>query len=190
MNESMEEAMIRFATNGKPIRKPDEIPEKWKAKIHYDPPKENWGQTAKNIRWALAYDRADRLEGKLLSIRDLLLSFAGSEAVLLSEDDYTDDILTYGQLWNGWSHFRYGRNLGGSSDERTAYAYYENRNNPDLAIATGYALFSNGWWRQHSWLVLRKTNCTQIIETKDRNLLYFGAVLVGDSLANFLQRNY
>jgi hypothetical protein len=54
-----------------------------------------------------------------------------------------------------------------------------------VGVATGYALQTDGLWRQHSWGVLRDG----ILETTVDNSKYFGILMQGESADRFVALN-
>lgn len=56
-----------------------------------------------------------------------------------------------------------------------------------LSVATGWALSSDGCWRQHTWCV--DENDT-VIETTVLRTQYYGFILTGDALEEFCFANY
>jgi hypothetical protein len=54
-----------------------------------------------------------------------------------------------------------------------------------VGVATGYALSSDGLWRQHSWGILRNG----ILETTEERLKYFGILHQGAGADRFSQCN-
>jgi hypothetical protein len=54
-----------------------------------------------------------------------------------------------------------------------------------VGVGTGYALSSDGLWRQHSWGVLREG----ILETTEIRDKYFGVLLQGEKADCFAERN-
>jgi len=83
-------------------------------------------------------------------LRDRLLSFGGELACMdLYDPDYKN-IMERGQFWYG-DHARMKKGLDCECHFNSARMWDANRG--DCQIATGYALFEDGCWRQHSWIV-------------------------------------
>jgi len=61
------------------------------------------------------------------------------------------------------------------------------RMNPNYRIMTGWALSDDGLWRQHSWVLDKKTNT--IIETTELREAYFGIELEGQAARDFIENN-
>lgn len=65
----------------------------------------------------------------------------------------------------------------------------------DVRIWTGYAISSDGIWRQHSWLKHYYTSrngrkLEELVETTKRRLLYFGFELTPEEADEFCYNNY
>ena len=183
------DAMVYFAVRHKPICCPRDIPEQWKPKLQLEPPSPSWKEEIQNRPWARDYNGPEPLDKKLLVLRDRLLSFAGNEAVIPKIEEDINDILEFGQLWNGWSNVLLKKGKPCRCHQNSADLYLANQDMENLAVATGYALSQDGLWRQHSWLLLRKPRSVRVIETTTKRLLYFGVALAEDSLARFLYYN-
>jgi hypothetical protein len=142
---------------------------------------------------SLAWDKEDRTLRKLKyeksnELRDKLLSFGGNDACIIEPEEDIENILNYGQFWLGKSaiskkgkpnqcHYN-SCNLWDSSD-----------NASKTRICTGYALSSDGLWRQHSWLVLFKANSNAIVETTVKRVAYFGFIMDEETCKEFYTQN-
>lgn len=183
------EAMKFFAAGHDPITEAGQIPDKWKKRIVCVPMDAEWKQRVNTHNWALAYDGTDPLDQGMLKLRDRLLSFGGEEACMAFEEPDLDELLRYGQLWNGWSNVRVKKGRRCGCHENSARLVKADETD-SLAVATGYALSDDGMWRQHSWVVTTNQKGTQVVETTGRRLLYFGVVLAGEKLESFIEMNY
>jgi hypothetical protein len=129
-----------------------------------------WDTTRKgNPRWN--GDSAPQLRSKLLT-------FGGSVTIIPDMEEDLDKIIDRGQFWYGHKA-KIMRGVPSQCHKNSCDLWHVNRDNPDveLYIATGYALSSDGLWRQHSWLVLITPRGCKIIETTERRVAYFGFVM-------------
>lgn len=138
-----------------------------------------WEQSCKkNSWWAKNYiGTLDNRCKQMLKLRDLLLSKGGCEACLPVMDEDLMNIIAYGQLWdNNTTRMMKGR--PSQCHSNSAELWYNNKysykNGHAVIICTGYALSSDGFWRQHSWLVHAKSRANVIIETTKPRVAYFG----------------
>lgn len=71
--------------------------------------------------------------------------------------------------------------------------WMNNRKQFQVNIATGYALSSDGLWRQHTWLIHRYQTRTQsrmrLIETTEKRLGYFGFEMTAEEAMAFCSSN-
>lgn len=121
---------------------------------------------------------------KMFLLRDRLLSFGGEEVCLPLVDPDYDAVMERGQ-------FFYGKNIrmrkGRACQCHRNAAYLWKDSNKSMQICTGYALSSDGMWRQHTWLMQPLERRWQIIETTVRRLAYFGAILTNQESERFLE---
>lgn len=183
---SLEQAMYYFARK-KPIMAKSAIPENWHSYL-FD----------KSI--PIDFDQKYKIEQNNKTITDidlkklekLLLSFDGQIVNLPDIEEDIDNILKFGQLWNGWSNTIFMKGSPSQCHRNATDLYYANYDNPDikaLTIATGYAMSNDGIWRQHSWLLRKNPRSISIIETTEKQLLYFGFAMSDDILEDFLYYN-
>ena len=104
--DPMQEAMQHFAAGKTPVTEAGRVPAGWQEHIVCEPMDAEWKQSLKSKRWSRAYDGPDPLDQGMLMLRDRLLSFGGEEVCMAFEEPDLEDILRYGQLWNGWSNVR------------------------------------------------------------------------------------
>ncbi len=166
---------------GQPIRKIEDLPyevrvnkidEEWDARI-----KDKWWYHTNN-----AYGEADK---RLYQLRDLLLSFAGSEACLQIFDPDIEKILTRSQFWGG-DRVLLEKGEPSQCHRNSSQKWYENKDK--YVICTGYALSDDGMWRQHTWLVQLGEKENAICETTEKRVLYYGFVLTESESMNFWER--
>ena len=103
---------------------------------------------------------------ELLPLRRKLLSFGGEEIVPRDEPDLSE-IISRGKIFKEKAKLKIMKLISCHSNVVELYA------NKNYKIATGYALSSDGLWRQHSWCIDNKS----IIETTKKRKKYFGFVL-------------
>lgn len=115
-----------------------------------------------------------------------ILKFGGHEVCMpLIEEDFKN-IINRGV-------FIYGHGAclikGNPSDcHRNSCAIYENDGSGDIIIMTGYALSSDGLWRQHSWCY--DMEIQQVIETTKKRVAYFGFPMTHDEADDFCFDNF
>ena len=116
----------------------------------------------KRLEHLQTYPEFAKLEQKLLSI-------AGDMVVPRVEPDQ-DKILSRGRLWSG-DNVRFIRGHPNTCHGNVAVLWWKYLK--QYRIVTGWALSDDGLWRQHSWLLCRRT----LIETTTPREKYFGFVL-------------
>jgi len=105
---------------------------------------------------------------KILELRTFLLSFGGTDMVILEEGEpEADNIMTKGKLYG--ATYRKVRGVPCHCHENVVEqkAKYPEK----YRIVTGYALCDDSLWRQHSWLVDKKD---RTYETTVPRFAYFG----------------
>lgn len=123
---------------------------------------------------------------KLSELRDRLLAFCGDSVCLAFEEPDIDIILERGQFWFGHNAKRMeGRDCKCHSNACNLYR----QNRETTRICTGYALSKDGMWRQHSWLIFKKSRSNQIIETTEPRVLYYGVALTEEECSLFCREN-
>lgn len=114
-----------------------------------------------------------------------LLPFGGAGVVMRGPDRDEADILARGQLWPGHDALIVGgRTSACHANSAHLWAAEQER----VALVTGYALSDDGLWRQHSWCV-RPADGGRVLETTERNLLYFGFGMTADEALAFHESN-
>lgn len=154
---------------------------------------DEWKETLKEKPWATNYEGDEVLDSKIIQLRDLLLSFGGEEACMPYIEEDIDNILIYGQLWQGGNKVKMMKGEPSQCHYNSCALYKANLLNTkfdgDLTIATGYALSKDGMWRQHSWLVLRKCRSYKIVETTEKREAYFGFAMNAEKCLEFMRDN-
>ena len=113
-----------------------------------------------------------------------ILSFGGHQVIINMYEEDLEKIMTRGVM-------TYGNdcelNIGRASECHSNSSVLWSEND-ELSIATGYALSDDGYWRQHSWCVNKKTN--KITETTEERLAYYGFTLTEEEADEFYFSNY
>lgn len=126
---------------------------------------------------------------ELLGLRDRLLAFAGDQACLPANEPDLAILQTRGQFWPG-EPVTMKRMRAIRCHENASMLWCKQADR--YLIATGYALSDDGMWRQHSWIVEPDTSGKKppmIIETTERRVAYFGAVLNYEESVKFAEQN-
>ncbi|MCW4011057.1 MAG: hypothetical protein NWF05_10640 [Candidatus Bathyarchaeota archaeon] len=113
---------------------------------------------------------------ELKPLQDILLSLGGDWVALQPEPDL-EDLVTKGQLIQGKVIFKPMAPCKCHSN----CAQLWNKQPKTLRIATGWALSTDGIWRQHTWLLKGKA----IIETTKPRSTYYGIILGNKEANNF-----
>jgi hypothetical protein len=130
-----------------------------------------------------ADEAADRL-------RLRLLAKAGAE-VLFEEagEPEAEVMLSRGAFHFRWRSSSYADHVPedvGTAHTAAAALWRANKDRADLM--TGYALYADGLWRPHSWVLTKKKKRAEemrIAETKDRAVAYYGYILTPDEAEAF-----
>jgi hypothetical protein len=118
-------------------------------------------------------------------LADGLCQFGGSFVLIPGPEEDLEKILVRGQLWGPTGKILRGEQSQCHSNSVKAWE----ANQDKLYLATGYAMSSDGLWRQHSWCVNPKPRSIQIVETTERRSLYFGFVMTLDETVDFGYNN-
>lgn len=194
MNQNIEETQIskRFAyiyrDGGNPIFESNQmvcdksirckpIDKEWQELIN----KENW--------WASGYTGDEKGGDKERELIKKLLTFGGYEVCLSYIEEDADKILSRGQLWYG-DRVQLFKGKPCQCHSNTCDLWEQNRNEYEVAIATGYALSEDGIWRQHSWMMLRGCRSVKVIETTKKRIAYFGFVMSQSEALSFCEQNF
>lgn len=127
---------------------------------------------------------------EIVAFCKLLRSFGGEEVALSNDEPDLEAIMTRGQLWYDDNLLlKKGRRNGCHGNSSRIWEKAQKENNPNIYLATGYALSDDGMWRCHSWCVDTSNEETRIIETTVERLLYFGFVMTEEEAKQFLEEN-
>lgn len=127
------------------------------------------------------------MDERLFELKALLLDFAGDAVCLPGYEEDLEDILEYGQFWLGYNAERM-RGEACQCHSNSARIWEQNKDK--TTICTGYALSTDGMWRQHSWLIHRKPRSNKIVETTRPRVLYYGFALTPDMCERFADENF
>jgi hypothetical protein len=120
---------------------------------------------------------------ELKRLKALLLRLGGEFLVAPQKPDQdVPMLLEQGFLTSGPTALKV---MKSSSCHQNVASVWTKRKFGIVGIATGYALSSDGLWRQHSWGILRDG----VLETTKARLKYFGIVLQGERAEFFAARN-
>ena len=119
-------------------------------------------------KWAHAKtDKALETMPELKPLQDKLLSLGG-DWVALQPECNLEDLLNKGQLFKGKIIFK------PMAPCKCHSAQLWDKHSKTYRIATGWALSSDGIWREHTWLLKGKA----VIETTEPRTSYYGIVLL------------
>lgn len=121
----------------------------------------------------------------LQSLKDGLVAFGGQWALVPDIEDDLRDLLARGQLWGPTNKMMKGKQSQCHSNSALCWE----ANSDKLFLATGYALSTDGLWRQHSWCVHPRPRSVHVIETTTPRELYFGFVMGFEETLAFGYRN-
>lgn len=109
-------------------------------------------------------------------------AFEHGGAVFLVQQHEPDlgRLLDRGEVFDGANPLRID---GKPSQCHQNAAWHWSDNDDTVEIVTGYALSSDGVWRQHSWC--RQIADGRIVETTEERVLYFGVRLSHEEAENF-----
>lgn len=160
--------------------------------INWTPMDEDWKRRCKNNFWHQdTLNDMKKLhplmDDKLFDLRQLLLSFGGEATCLPGDEPDLDDILKYGQLWLG-TNIKMMKGAPSQCHRNACDLWKQNKET--TRICTGYALSSDGMWRQHSWVIWMKPNSNQIVETTVPRIAYFGFVMTKEQCEKFAYDNF
>lgn len=126
--------------------------------------------------------KESKLTEKLLSI--------GGKSVKLDKDDIDlDNIRRRSQLWvTNETKIKYMRGQPSQCHKNSCELFYLNKER-NVYICTGYALFRDGIWSCHSWLVLRENQKETLIETTIKRVAYYGYRMTKKESMSFVRDN-
>lgn len=121
----------------------------------------------------------------------ILLAIGGEETCFPCMEEDMKAILERSYYHNGTSKMMKGR--PSQCHGNVCELWQLNHDALDVRICTGYALSSDGLWRQHSWLVHNYSTKTQqrmrIIETTEKRVAYYGFELTTEEAEKFCYFN-
>lgn len=176
-----------------PITKPEQMP----APLVTEPINAEWQEWIDKQWWTTKHKTADEIQpnpfpgtpgrtAEMLKLRDLLLSFGGSQVCMPGYDEDVKRIIERGQLWYGDRiHMMKGQP---SQCHRNSSCCWE-ANQDKSVLCTGYALSEDGMWRCHSWLVELRPRCNRIVETTVPRVAYFGFGMTTEEAWDFYYDN-
>lgn len=141
-----------------------------------------WKERIKEFWWGRE-KRDDRYDPRYYELRDRLLSFGGESVCFSFGEPDLAPILQYGQFWHGYKAKR--KRGKPRRCHENALALHRSLG---YGLCTGYALSDDGMWRQHSWCIERRPRTTNIIETTEPRVMYFGFVLDDNYIKRFGRR--
>ena len=162
----------------------------FKEKEKIKPMDREWKEHIQGECWALNYSGTERLSEDQLLLRNTLISIAGEEACLQSNDPDTADICRHGQIWLGMpKRVKFMQGIPSQCHKNVCNIYEQNYRQHDVAIATGYALSTDGLWRCHSWLLRKTARTLKVIETTVPRVIYYGFVMSEAQALKFVENN-
>lgn len=125
------------------------------------------------------------------ALHQLLLSIGGNETCFPPAEEDMEAILKRGRFYPGYSKMMVGK--PNQCHRNSCELWLNNRRQFQVSIATGYALSTDGLWRQHTWLIHRYRTRTQsrmrLIETTVKRLGYFGFEMAEEEAMAFCSNN-
>lgn len=133
----------------------------------------------------------DKDEYKYLTpLRNKLLDIDGKKVAPVRQERYLDELLEKGSLIKPSSIKVTEVGVDSQCHRNCAEIYLAKEENFEddktVRIATGWALSSDGVWRQHSWITIDKN---RIIETTLKREKYYGIILDDESSEKFAYDN-
>lgn len=159
-----------------------------------DPMGNAWKESIKDKVWATGYVGNELMpDDRYYILRDAILSYGGEEVCIPFIEEDIEELLQFGQLWQGGNKVKMMKGEPSKCHYNSCALYKANLLNTqldgELTIATGYALSKDGMWRQHSWLVLKKSRSYKIIETTKKREAYFGYAMNAEKCLEFMKDN-
>jgi hypothetical protein len=125
------------------------------------------------------------LEG-MNHLKTRLLTLGGWGVCFIGFEEHLVALLRRGVVYSGLSRMMPGE--PSRCHANAAACYIANRDR--CSIATGYALSSDGIWRQHSWIVQPGMGRRQrVFETTTKRVRYYGVTLTADEAEAFVNEN-
>jgi hypothetical protein len=151
------------------------IPQGWRVP-KTQPMSEDWKARRKAMYAEHSKGSPRFLDPKCIELRRRLLLLGGEDTAVTFDKDI-EQIIQKGLACKGWAArmikgqpCRCHQNAGNLADR-----------NPNVRVATGYALSPDGLWRCHSWAVDTtigfSTSGHHVVETTERRVAYYGFML-------------
>ena len=176
-----------------PITKPEQMP----TPLVTEPIDAEWQEWIDKQWWTTKYKTADDIKpdtfpwapgrtAEMFKLRDLLLSFGGSQVCMPGYDEDAARIIDRGQLWYG-DRIHMMRGRPSQCHRNSSYCWEVNQDK--TVLCTGYALSEDGMWRCHSWLVELRPRRNRIVETTEPRIAYFGFGMTTEEAWDFYYDN-
>ena len=168
---------------------------------------EDWKERLKDRWWATNYagnkDNFTEVQGRMLKLRDKLISYGGEEVCFFDIDSDLNKLMARGELIiirdsapNNIDEALLKLVKGEASQchKNSSIVWSSNRESKKfdgkLYLVTGYALSEDGMWRQHSWCLLKQPDGTNtIIETTLKRVAYYGFEMDEEEALHFALSN-
>ena len=159
--------------------------------VRWTPMDDDWKQRCQNNFWMKdtvneALQLHPALDPKLFELKARLLEFAGDAVCLPPDEEDLNELLNYGQFWIG-NNIKMMKGIPSQCHYNASRLWEQNKDK--CHICTGYALSSDGMWRQHSWCIWNKARSNQIVETTEPRILYYGFVMTTEQCEEFAYNN-
>lgn len=149
-----------------------------------------WKERLNSVSWSKVNIR-NTFGPDIITLHDRLLEIGGVETCFPTFENDLDYILTYGQLWDNLTvNLRRGEPSQCHANSAKIWKKYQDSPDHKYAIVTGYALSTDGLWRQHSWILQIKPRANVLIETTAPRLAYYGFALPYAIAEDFCDDNY
>jgi len=156
--------------------------------ITTDKPDNEWVSRLENKNCLLDQTDANPHRQQLKHV----LKTAGFAVIIDDEDETIDCMLTRGEFIEP----KEAKYVAGYPNQcHYNSACYWSNNSDICSLMTGYALSSDGMWRQHSWCLLQKDPRSDksikdtVVETTAHRLLYYGFRLTNKEAESFVKWN-
>ena len=174
-----------------PITKPDQMPQQ----LVTAPIDAEWQKFIDQQWWSKKNSLEDldlsefphpEMIKTMIKLREILLSFGGSEVCMPGYDEDAKRIIERGQLWYG-DRIRMMKGQPSQCHRNSSYCWEANQDK--AVLCTGYGLSEDGMWRQHSWLVELRPRKNRIVETTVPRIAYFGYGMTTEEAWDFYYDN-
>ena len=153
-----------------------------------------WKEWCSKKWWSVNYEGdVEEYLKPMLKLRKILLNLGGCEACFRDVDKDLSAIMTYGQLWTDHPVVMI---MGEESrcHANSADIWIQNKETYTQGygtiLCTGYALSTDGFWRQHSWVMQVSEKENVIVETTEPRVAYFGYGMTYEMADAFAFMNY